>query len=55
MGRHLLALGVPTRPGGRRLVLKQVYEQQLDGEIAQLDEAIAAATRLLRSERPAGR
>jgi tRNA nucleotidyltransferase (CCA-adding enzyme) len=45
LGRHLLALGV--RPG-RRVgeILKAVYEQQLDGTIATLDDAIEAAKRI---------
>ncbi len=42
MGRHLLALGV--EPGPRMgEILKLVYERQLDGEIATLDEALDAA------------
>ena len=42
LGRHVLALGVP--PGPRvGTILKQVYERQLDGQVATLDEAIAAA------------
>ncbi|MCY4123161.1 MAG: hypothetical protein OXG72_19820 [Acidobacteria bacterium] len=46
MGRHLLALGVP--PGPRvGAILKQIYEQQLDGGITTLDEATAAARKLL--------
>jgi tRNA nucleotidyltransferase (CCA-adding enzyme) len=46
LGRHLLALGM--EPGPRvGEILKTVYEQQLDGAIASLDEALAAAKRLL--------
>jgi tRNA nucleotidyltransferase (CCA-adding enzyme) len=46
LGRHVLALGL--QPGPRvGEILKQVYEKQLDGTIASLDEAIAEATRLL--------
>ena len=46
MGRHLLALGVP--PGPRvGAILKQIYERQLDGGITTLDEATAAARKLL--------
>jgi tRNA nucleotidyltransferase (CCA-adding enzyme) len=42
LGRHLLALGV--EPGPRvGEILKAVYEQQLDGKVTTLDEAIAAA------------
>jgi tRNA nucleotidyltransferase (CCA-adding enzyme) len=46
MGRHLLPLGVPPGP---RLgeILKQVYELQLDGEIADLESAIAKAQTLI--------
>jgi tRNA nucleotidyltransferase (CCA-adding enzyme) len=46
LGRHVLALGL--KPGPRvGEVLKAVYEQQLDGRVANLDEAIAAAQTLL--------
>jgi tRNA nucleotidyltransferase (CCA-adding enzyme) len=46
LGRHLLGLGV--RPGPRvGVILKAVYEQQLDGKVTTLDEAIAAAAPLL--------
>jgi tRNA nucleotidyltransferase (CCA-adding enzyme) len=46
LGRHLLELGM--KPGPRvGAILKAVYEQQLDGTVASLDEAIAAARLLL--------
>ena len=45
MGRHLLAMGLQPGPGVGR-ILKAVYEQQLDGAVTTLDEAIAAATSL---------
>jgi len=46
LGRHLLALGL--KPGPRvGEILKAVYEQQMDGTVRDLDEAIAAAKRLL--------
>ena len=46
LGRHVLALGI--KPGPRvGEILKAVYEQQLDGTIATLEEAIAAARALL--------
>jgi len=46
LGRHLLALGL--KPGPRvGEILKSVYDQQLDGRISTLDEAIASAKRLL--------
>src|SRR3954465_5250203 len=42
LGRHLLALGL--KPGPRvGEILKAVYEQQMDGAVRTLDEAIAAA------------
>jgi tRNA nucleotidyltransferase (CCA-adding enzyme) len=41
-GRHLLDLGVAPGPAMGAL-LKEVYERQLDGEVTNLDEAIAAA------------
>ena len=45
LGRHLLALGLSP---GRRVgeILKAIYEQQLDGTITTLDEAIDAAKRM---------
>src|SRR3989441_1937666 len=46
LGRHLLALGL--RPGPRvGEILKAVYEQQLDGTVTTVDEAIAAARLML--------
>jgi tRNA nucleotidyltransferase (CCA-adding enzyme) len=46
LGRHVLALGLT--PGPRvGAILKAVYEQQLDGQIASLEEAVAAAKALL--------
>ena len=46
LGRHLLALGVAPGPRMGEL-LKQVYEQQLDGAITTVDEGIDAAKRLI--------
>ena len=44
LGRHLLDLGVA--PGPRMgEILRAVYERQLDGAVASLDEAMAAAAR----------
>ena len=45
-GRHLLALG---QAPGRRVgeILKAVYEQQMDGTVTDLEQAIAAAERIL--------
>jgi tRNA nucleotidyltransferase (CCA-adding enzyme) len=46
LGRHLLALGL--KPGPRvGEILKAVYEQQMDGKVTTLDEALAEAQRLL--------
>jgi tRNA nucleotidyltransferase (CCA-adding enzyme) len=46
LGRHLLALGL--EPGPRvGEILKAVYEQQMDGRVTNLEEAIAAAKPLL--------
>jgi tRNA nucleotidyltransferase (CCA-adding enzyme) len=47
LGRHLVALGVAPGPGMGE-ILRAVYEQQLDGTVATLDEARAAAQTLLR-------
>jgi tRNA nucleotidyltransferase (CCA-adding enzyme) len=45
-GRHVLGLGL--QPGPRvGEVLKAVYELQLDGAVATLDDALAAARRML--------
>jgi tRNA nucleotidyltransferase (CCA-adding enzyme) len=47
LGRHLIAIGVA--PGPRMgEILKAVYERQLDGEVRNLDDALAAARQLLR-------
>ena len=46
MGRHLIELGLPPGPRVGE-VLKAVYEQQLDGAVRSLDEAVNAARRLL--------
>jgi tRNA nucleotidyltransferase (CCA-adding enzyme) len=46
LGRHLQAIGV--KPGPRMgEILKAVYEQQLDGGVTTLDEALNAARRLI--------
>jgi tRNA nucleotidyltransferase (CCA-adding enzyme) len=46
LGRHVLALGL--QPGPRvGEILKAVYEQQLDGTVTTLKEAVAAAKELL--------
>jgi tRNA nucleotidyltransferase (CCA-adding enzyme) len=48
MGRHLLELGLLPGPAIGEL-LHRVYEQQLDGEVRSVDEAISAVKRLLAS------
>ncbi len=48
LGRHLLELGL--KPGPRiGAMLKTIYEQQLDGSVTTIDEAIAAVRRLIGS------
>jgi tRNA nucleotidyltransferase (CCA-adding enzyme) len=46
LGRHVLALGVAPGPRVGE-VLKQVYDQQLDGAVGTLEEAIARAAEIL--------
>ncbi|MBI1875164.1 MAG: CCA tRNA nucleotidyltransferase [Acidobacteria bacterium] len=46
-GRHLLALGLSPGPEVGK-ILKEVYEQQLDGHVTTEDDAIAAAQSVLR-------
>jgi tRNA nucleotidyltransferase (CCA-adding enzyme) len=49
LGRHLLALGL--KPGPRiGEILKAIYELQMDGVVTTLDEAVAAAKRVLASQ-----
>ncbi len=48
LGRHLLALGLTPGPEVGR-ILRQVYERQLDGEVATVEEAVEEAKRILRS------
>jgi len=50
LGRHLLDLGIEPGPKMGE-ILKAVYEQQLDGQVTTLEDAIAAA----RSEMEAGK
>jgi tRNA nucleotidyltransferase (CCA-adding enzyme) len=48
LGRHLLALGL--KPGPRvGVILKQVYERQLDGQITTVEQAQALAADIVRS------
>jgi tRNA nucleotidyltransferase (CCA-adding enzyme) len=46
LGRHLLALGLQAGPRVGE-ILKVVHEQQLDGTVTNLEEAIAAAKRVM--------
>jgi tRNA nucleotidyltransferase (CCA-adding enzyme) len=46
LGRHLLKLGLSPGPRVGE-ILKQVYEQQLDGHVTTIDDAIFEAKRLL--------
>ena len=52
-GRDLLALGVPPGPG-MGVLLREVYEHQLDGRVETLDECVALARTLLDSAPEAG-
>src|SRR5690606_30920899 len=45
-GRHLLALGVAPGPA-MGVLLRTLYDRQLDGEIRTVDDGIAAARALL--------
>jgi len=47
LGRHLLELGLTPGPRVGK-VLKAVYEQQMDGSVTTLEEAIAEAKRMIR-------
>jgi tRNA nucleotidyltransferase (CCA-adding enzyme) len=46
LGRHLLELGMPPGPE-MGVVLKQVYERQLDGEITTAEDGIKLASQIL--------
>jgi tRNA nucleotidyltransferase (CCA-adding enzyme) len=48
LGRHLLPLGLSPGPK-MGTILRAVYELQLDGAVGSLDEAVAAAKRLISS------
>ena len=50
LGRHLLQLGLPPGPRIGR-ILKQVYERQLEGDVATTDAAIEAARTLIAVDR----
>jgi tRNA nucleotidyltransferase (CCA-adding enzyme) len=49
LGRHILSLGLPPGPG-IGAVLREIYEQQLDGRIQNLDDGIALARTLVDRE-----
>ena len=49
-GRHLIALGVAPGPALGE-VLRQVYERQLDGSVADFDAAFALAQEIARERR----
>ena len=49
LGRHLLELGVQPGPAMGELT-RAVYEMQLDGRVANLEEAIEAAKKIIESE-----
>jgi tRNA nucleotidyltransferase (CCA-adding enzyme) len=49
LGRHLLALGVPAGPAMGRM-LREIYEQQLDGRIQNLEDGVAVARTLIDRE-----
>jgi tRNA nucleotidyltransferase (CCA-adding enzyme) len=48
MGRHVLELGLPPGPAVGE-VLKAVYELQLDGRVATLEQALAEARTLIKT------
>jgi len=50
LGRHVLAHGVPPGPQVG-ILLKQIYEMQLDGRITNVDEGLTELERLLREAR----
>jgi len=46
MGRHLIEMGLPPGPGFKE-ILDAVYELQLDGKVTNLEEAHAAARKMI--------
>jgi tRNA nucleotidyltransferase (CCA-adding enzyme) len=46
LGRHVLALGIAPGPRVGE-ILKAVYEQQMDGSVTTVEEAVAAAKLLI--------
>ena len=53
LGRHVVALGVSPGPRVGE-ILREVYEQQLDGEVRTVEEALELAGRLLLDSASAG-
>ncbi|MBA2603923.1 MAG: hypothetical protein H0U94_10085 [Acidobacteria bacterium] len=51
-GRHLLSLGVEPGPG-MGVVLRQVYERQLDGAVTSVEEGLHIARQILSTDRRA--
>lgn len=51
LGRHLLALGMSPGPAVGQ-ILKQIYEKQLDGEIATTEQGIDLARSLIGEDKP---
>jgi tRNA nucleotidyltransferase (CCA-adding enzyme) len=49
MGRHLIEMGLEPGPEFKR-VLDAVYEMQLDGKVTNVEEAVAAAERVLKAK-----
>jgi tRNA nucleotidyltransferase (CCA-adding enzyme) len=52
LGRHVLALGLSPGPKVGE-ILKAVYEQQMDGAVTTLEQAVAAAKAMLHAAPPA--
>jgi tRNA nucleotidyltransferase (CCA-adding enzyme) len=48
LGRHLIELGVAPGPG-MGVMLKKIYEKQLDGEVTSLDDGLALARTLVQA------
>ncbi len=54
MGRHLIELGLEPSPQFKS-ILDAVYEMQLDGQVEQLDQAIAKAKNMITTDERLGR
>lgn len=53
MGRHLLELGLTPGPQVGR-ILRELYEQQLDGQVQSLEEGLARATQIVQELKEQG-